>query len=128
MSTSSSVTERSSQLADVYLLGPSLSDVRSGAEVILTCLIIGHRVKDFTIQWKTDGRNSSSRHYDQQPQDHANGTQSFQSILRVPVSTWHAYSQFTCEVKHFCFEDTQKRHISKTRGELSPAHFLPQRF
>ncbi|XP_057200921.1 uncharacterized protein ighd isoform X2 [Triplophysa rosa] len=114
------VNECSSQLADVYLLGPSLSDVRSGTDVILTCLVIGHRVKDFTVQWKTDGRNSNSHHYIQHPQDHANGTQSVQSILKVPVSTWHAYSVFTCEVKHFCSGDTQKKHISKTRDPKRP--------
>lgn len=122
---SSSVNERNSQLADVYLLGPSLSDVRSRTDVNLTCLVIGHRVKDFTVQWKTDRPDSNLTHNTQRPQDHANGTQSIQSTLMVPVSTWDAYSVFTCEVKPLCSEDAQKKNLSKTKGELSPAHFLP---
>ncbi|XP_056608436.1 uncharacterized protein LOC130425975 isoform X2 [Triplophysa dalaica] len=112
------VNERSSQLADVYLLGPSLSDVRSRTNVILTCLVIGHRVKDFTVQWKTDRTNSNLPHITQPPQDHANGTQSVQSTLKVPVRTWDAYNVFTCEVKPLCSGDTQKKHISKTRVRI----------
>ncbi|KAA0705619.1 Ig mu chain C region membrane-bound form [Triplophysa tibetana] len=114
------VNERSSQLADVYLLGPSLSDVRSRTDVNLTCLVIGHRVKDFTVQWKMDRPDSNLTHNTQRPQVHANGTQSIQSTLKVPVRTWDAYSVFTCEVKPLCSGDAQKKHISKTRDPKRP--------
>nr|XP_055049548.1 uncharacterized protein ighd isoform X3 [Misgurnus anguillicaudatus] len=112
--------DRSSQMADVYLLGPSLSDVRSMTDISLTCLVIGHRIKDFTIQWKIDGHSSNRKPFLQQPQDHANGTQSMQSILKVPVSRWHAYSVFTCEAKPVCSEVTQGKNISKTRNPKEP--------
>nr|XP_055049544.1 uncharacterized protein ighd isoform X1 [Misgurnus anguillicaudatus] len=115
-----SVADWSSQMADVYLLGPSLSDVRSMTDISLTCLVIGHRIKDFTIQWKVDGHSSNRKPFLQQPQDHANGTQSMQSILKVPVSRWHAYSVFTCEAKPVCSEVTQGKNISKTRNPKEP--------
>ncbi|XP_073670093.1 uncharacterized protein ighd isoform X2 [Paramisgurnus dabryanus] len=115
-----SVANQSSQMADVYLLGPSLSDVRSMTDIFLTCLVIGHRIKDFTIQWKVDGHSSEMQGFIQQHQDHANGTQSMQSILKVPVSRWHDYSVFTCEAKPVCSEDTLEKNISKNRNPKEP--------
>lgn len=107
----------SSQKAAVYLLGPSQNHVRSGADLHLTCLVVGQRVKHFSIQWKENGAVQKSSVFEQNPTDHANGTQSKQSILMVSSKQWNAYALFTCEVKHLCSIDTQQHSISKTRGE-----------
>ncbi|XP_051572243.1 uncharacterized protein ighd, partial [Myxocyprinus asiaticus] len=115
------VTAHSNQLADVYLLGPSLSDVTSGKNVSLTCLVVGHSVSDFSIQWKMDGKVSKlGDFYKQGTIDHANGTQSIISIWKVPIRTWHAYTLFTCEVKHLCSGNPQQQNISKTRDPKQP--------
>ncbi|XP_051988682.1 Ig mu chain C region secreted form [Xyrauchen texanus] len=114
-----SVIAHSSQLADVYLLGPSLSDVRYGTDVTLTCLVIGQGV-NFSIKWKLDGNFSNFREYTQGPEDHANGTQSMKRILKVPVRIWHAYTLFTCQVKHLCSGNLQQQNISKNRDPKQP--------
>ncbi|ROI15096.1 Ig heavy chain C region, membrane-bound form, partial [Anabarilius grahami] len=110
----------SSQKAAVYLLGPSQNHVRSGAALYLTCLVVGQSVKHFSIQWKENGAVHKSNVFEQNPIDHANGTQSKKSILEVSNQQWNAYALFTCEVKHLCSIDTQQHSISKTRDPKQP--------
>lgn len=107
----------SSQKAAVYLLGPSQNHVRSGAALNLTCLVVGQSVKHFSIRWKENGIVHNPNGSEQNPIDHANGTQSKKSILVVSLKKWNNYTLFTCEVKHLCSNVTQQQNISKTRGE-----------
>ncbi|XP_051994407.1 uncharacterized protein LOC127652326 [Xyrauchen texanus] len=115
------VTAHSNQLAYVYLLGPSLSEVTSGIDVSLTCLVVGQGVRDFSIQWKMDGKDSNlGKLYKQDTIEHANGTQSIKSVWKAPVRTWDAYTLFTCEVKQLCSGKPQQQNISKTRDPKQP--------
>ncbi|RXN15293.1 membrane-bound immunoglobulin [Labeo rohita] len=108
-----------SQQAGVYLLGPSLRNVRSATNVNLTCLVVGQSVKLFSIQWKVNGVLHNG--YRQDPKDHNNGTESTEHILRVSVEEWNTYAVFTCEVKHLCSNDgPQKKTISKIRDPIQP--------
>uniref|UniRef100_A0A8C1RA68 Ig-like domain-containing protein n=1 Tax=Cyprinus carpio TaxID=7962 RepID=A0A8C1RA68_CYPCA len=76
---------------EVYLVGPSLSSVRSETSVSLTCLVVGQSVKLFSIQWKENGIVHNPNGHEQEPRDHNNGTQSKESILKVSVRDWNAY-------------------------------------
>ncbi|RXN05504.1 membrane-bound immunoglobulin [Labeo rohita] len=108
-----------SQQAGVYLLGPSLRNVRSATNVNLTCLVVGQSVKLFSIQWKVNGVLHNG--YRQDPKDHNNGTESIEHILRVSVEKWNTYAVFTCEVRHLCSKDKpQKKTISKIRDPIQP--------
>ncbi|XP_052407819.1 uncharacterized protein ighd isoform X1 [Carassius gibelio] len=110
----------SSQRAEVYLVGPSLSSVRSDTSVTLTCLVVGQSVKLFSIQWKVNGKVPNPKGHEQEPRDHNNGTQSKESILKCSVRDWNAYALFTCEVKHLCSTYTHQKNISKTRDPKQP--------
>uniref|UniRef100_A0A8C1NYS7 Ig-like domain-containing protein n=1 Tax=Cyprinus carpio TaxID=7962 RepID=A0A8C1NYS7_CYPCA len=110
----------SSQRAEVYLVGPSLSSVRSETSVSLTCLVVGQSVKLFSIQWKENGIVHNPNGHEQEPRDHNNGTQSKESILKVSVRDWNAYAVFACEVKHLCSNYAQQKRISKTRDPKQP--------
>uniref|UniRef100_A0A671P5J8 Ig-like domain-containing protein n=1 Tax=Sinocyclocheilus anshuiensis TaxID=1608454 RepID=A0A671P5J8_9TELE len=88
------------QRAEFYLVGPSLSSVRSDTSVYLTCLVVGQSVKLFSIQWKVNGIVPNPNGHEQEPRVHDNGTESKESILKVLVTDWNAYALFTCEVKH----------------------------
>ncbi|XP_016113305.1 Ig mu heavy chain disease protein-like, partial [Sinocyclocheilus grahami] len=110
----------SSKQAEVYLLGPSHSDVRSGTSVILTCLVVGQSVRLFCIQWKVNGKLLNHDVYEQEPKEHNNGTQSREKIMRVSVTEWNTYAVFTCEVTHLCSNDRQQQNISKTRDPKRP--------
>ncbi|XP_067283412.1 uncharacterized protein ighd [Pseudorasbora parva] len=107
----------SSQKAAVYLLGSSLNPVRPDKDVYLTCLVFGQSVKHFSIQWKKNGVNLSGS--EQAHKDHANGTQSKTSILKISTQTWNKYV-FTCEVKHMCSNFIQQQNISKTKDPKKP--------
>uniref|UniRef100_A0A8C1I4Z0 Ig-like domain-containing protein n=1 Tax=Cyprinus carpio carpio TaxID=630221 RepID=A0A8C1I4Z0_CYPCA len=96
----STVIAPSSKQAEVYLLGPSHSDVRSGTSVILTCLVVGQSVRLFSIQWKVNGKLLNHDVDKQAPKEHNNGTQSRENIMRVSGSKWNNYDVFTCEVTH----------------------------
>uniref|UniRef100_A0A672SYY1 Uncharacterized LOC107583070 n=1 Tax=Sinocyclocheilus grahami TaxID=75366 RepID=A0A672SYY1_SINGR len=110
---------------EFYLVGPSLSSVRSDTSVYLTCLVVVQSVKLFSIQWKVNGIVPNPNGHEQEPRVHDNGTESKESILKVFVTDWNAYALFTCEVKHLCSDYTQEKRISKTRGEHSQFSALP---
>uniref|UniRef100_A0A672SZ48 Uncharacterized LOC107583070 n=1 Tax=Sinocyclocheilus grahami TaxID=75366 RepID=A0A672SZ48_SINGR len=110
----------SSQRAEFYLVGPSLSSVRSDTSVYLTCLVVVQSVKLFSIQWKVNGIVPNPNGHEQEPRVHDNGTESKESILKVFVTDWNAYALFTCEVKHLCSDYTQEKRISKTRDPKQP--------
>uniref|UniRef100_A0AAR2IPT3 Ig-like domain-containing protein n=2 Tax=Pygocentrus nattereri TaxID=42514 RepID=A0AAR2IPT3_PYGNA len=114
------VTAPSAPLAQVYLLGPSLSDMRSADHVPLTCLVIGHRVTDFSIAWKVKKVVQSQGITTGPPKDHSNGTQSVQSILRLSASTWNEHAEVSCEVNHRCSNKTQDHNIIKVRETKLP--------
>ncbi|XP_066497548.1 uncharacterized protein ighd [Hoplias malabaricus] len=113
------VTSPSTYLADVYLLGPSLSDSRSQNVMHLTCLVIGHSVKDFSITWKGKGINPNKVSQGSL-KDHPNGTQSVQSSLELSSELWNSYTCVFCEVKHRCSERVQFQNISKVRDPKPP--------
>uniref|UniRef100_A0A671NY80 Ig-like domain-containing protein n=1 Tax=Sinocyclocheilus anshuiensis TaxID=1608454 RepID=A0A671NY80_9TELE len=111
---------KSCQRAEFYLVGPSLSSVRSDTSVYLTCLVVGQSVKLFSIQWKVNGIVPNPNGHEQEPRVHDNGTESKESILKVLVTDWNAYALFTCEVKHLCSDYTQEKRISKIRDPKQP--------
>lgn len=115
----SPVTPAFAQMAQVYLSGPSISDMRAKDWVSVTCLLLGHRLKDFSIIWKVGKDDYSQSATTQTPDDHSNGTQSVQSVLKVPAAEWKSYTTVSCEVKHPCSKNTQQHTISKTRGKCS---------
>ncbi|XP_030638819.1 uncharacterized protein LOC115819407 [Chanos chanos] len=116
------VTEPSYQMAEVYLLGPSLGDLQSGSQVPITCLVIGQHIRDFSFEWRLNNTATSKDGMaTQQPKNHDNGTQSVQSILKVPASTWHAHTHISCEFKHFCYNRTLERSISKSKNPKCPS-------
>ncbi|XP_077069084.1 uncharacterized protein LOC143721971 [Siphateles boraxobius] len=113
------VTAPSNQKTAVYLQGP-LNHVRSGTDLYLICLVVGQNIKHFSIQWKENGIVHNPNSPDQNTTDHANGTQSKESILKVSFEKWKTYTVFTCEVKHVCSDVTQQQNISKIRDPKQP--------
>ncbi|TSK87411.1 Ig mu chain C region membrane-bound form [Bagarius yarrelli] len=103
------------QEVHIYLSASSIS-----AEIVVTCLLVGHKLNDFSITWKVGNINTSPEDIIQPPTDHKNGTQSVCSVLHVPAVKWNVYMTVSCEVKHFCAKTPEKRTISKTRGKWSP--------
>ncbi|KAI4885570.1 hypothetical protein NFI96_028151 [Prochilodus magdalenae] len=115
------VTAPYAQMALVYLLGPSVNDMMSADSVPLTCLVIGYNVKDFSFTWKVNMTIRSKGTTQDPPKDHANGTQSVQSILKLPVAIWNTHSLVSCEVTHRCSNKTQQtREIIKVREPRPP--------
>lgn len=103
----------------VYLSGPSLTDVRSSNLVPLICLVTGPRIKDYSIIWKVDSDIRSQGVTLEPAKDHINKTQSVQSILKIPVQEWNAFTPVSCEVKHRCSNETRVQQISKVKGKCS---------
>lgn len=117
----SPVTPDFAQKAQVYLLAPSISDMRAN-HVSVTCLLLGHRLNDFSIVWKI-GKNNTSQGVTTQPlRVHSNGTESVRSVLKVPAAKWNAYKTVSCEVTHLCGTKKMEHTISKTRGKFSHKH------
>ncbi|XP_053095056.1 uncharacterized protein LOC117598814 [Pangasianodon hypophthalmus] len=114
------VTPAFAQTAQVFLLAPSISDMRANDQVSVTCLLVGHRLKDFSIIWKVGKDSSSHGVTTHSPKAHSNGTESLQSVQKVPAAMWNAYTSVSCEVKHLCSNKTQQHIISKTREVKSP--------
>ncbi|KAF4092421.1 hypothetical protein AMELA_G00020860 [Ameiurus melas] len=108
------VTPDFAQKTQVYLLAPSISDMRANDHVSVTCLLLGHRLNDFSIVWKI-GKDISSQGVTKQPLSvHSNGTESVQSVLKVPAEKWNAYTTVSCEVTHLCSSKKMEHTISKT--------------
>ncbi|XP_060758710.1 titin-like [Neoarius graeffei] len=113
------VTPASAPMAQVYLLGPSITDMRTKDLVPVTCLLLGRRLKDFSIIWKVGKDNYSQNATTQTPKEHSNGTQSVQSVLNVPAAEWKKDTTVSCEVKHLCSKNAQQHNISKTRASVN---------
>nr|pir Ig heavy chain - channel catfish [Ictalurus punctatus]AAC60133.1 immunoglobulin heavy chain [Ictalurus punctatus] len=113
------VTPDFAQKAQVYLLAPSISDMRAN-HVSVTCLLLRHRLNDFSIVWKI-GKDNTSQVVTTQPlRVHSNGRESVRSILKVPARKWKAYTTVSCEVTHLCSTTKMEHTISKTRDRKSP--------
>ncbi|XP_029946115.1 immunoglobulin mu heavy chain-like isoform X5 [Salarias fasciatus] len=118
-----SVTPASSQIAEVYVHGPPLQQLRSKEKALMniTCLLVGHHLKDFSISWKVDNSKYFGHNvHQQQPKSHSNGTETMQSFFGVSAEDWHAYKQVSCEGKHQCSNKGCEARISKSRGNLLP--------
>lgn len=119
---SSPVTPDSAQMAQVYLLGPSIHDVKSKGPVPVTCLLLAQSSKLFSITWKIKNVIYSGNVTRQDPKVHSNGTESIQSVLKVPRADWNAHTIVSCEVKHLCSNNKMQYSISKPRGKCSHSH------
>ncbi|XP_029946122.1 uncharacterized protein LOC115387517 [Salarias fasciatus] len=118
-----SVTPESSQIAEVYVHGPPLQQLRSKEKALMniTCLLVGHHLKDFSISWKVDNSEYLGQNgHQQQPKSHSNGTETMQSFFGVSAEDWHAYKQVSCEGKHQCSNKGYEARISKSRDLLPP--------
>uniref|UniRef100_A0A672FPZ4 Ig-like domain-containing protein n=1 Tax=Salarias fasciatus TaxID=181472 RepID=A0A672FPZ4_SALFA len=117
------ITPASSQIAEVYVHGPPLQQLRSKEKALMniTCLLVGHNLKDFSISWKVDNSEYSRQNvHQQQPKSHSNGTETMQSFFGVSAEDWHAYKQVSCEGKHQCSNKGYEAQISKSRDLLPP--------
>ncbi|XP_047656678.1 uncharacterized protein ighd isoform X2 [Tachysurus fulvidraco] len=107
------------QMPQVYLLAPSIKDMRK-SKVSVTCLLLGHKLDTFTISWKL-GDISTSKDVTKTPTSvYGNGTESLSSVLKVAITQWNSYAKVVCEVKHLCSKEPRKHSISKTRDPKSP--------
>ncbi|KAF4092483.1 hypothetical protein AMELA_G00021500 [Ameiurus melas] len=110
------VTPDFAQKAQVYLLAPSISDMRANDHVSVTCLLLGHRLNDFSIVWKI-GKDITSHGVTTQPLSvHSNGTESVRSVLKVSAEKWNASTTVSCEVTHFCSSKKMEHTIFKTKA------------
>lgn len=116
---SSPVTTEYAQKAQVYLLAPSIYDLREKSQVSVTCLLLGHRLNDFSITWKVGDDPSPQTGTTGTPTVLSNGTESVHSYLNVLTEKWNAYTQVSCQVKHLCSSKAHQYNISKNKGKCS---------
>ncbi|XP_058264726.1 hemicentin-1-like isoform X1 [Hemibagrus wyckioides] len=116
-----SVTPDFAQKAQVYILAPSISDLKANNnKVSVTCLLLGHRLNAFSITWKVENAISTQDVTREAPRVHINGTESLRSVLKVQTTEWNNYKTVSCEVKHFCSKDSKQYNISKIREPKKP--------
>ncbi|KAF5896140.1 immunoglobulin delta heavy chain, partial [Clarias magur] len=106
------VTPDHARNAQVYLLGPTISNMPEEDPVSVTCLLLGHRLQDFSVNCKVGTDNLSSNVI--KTEYHGNGTESVQRVLRVPAGKWKNHEKVSCEVKHPC-SNAQTYTTSKTK-------------
>ncbi|XP_053370296.1 uncharacterized protein LOC128544316 [Clarias gariepinus] len=111
------VTPDHVQSAQVYLLGPSISDMLEKKTVSVICLLLGHRLQDFSVKC-TVGKKQLP--LNESPfQKHGNGTESVRNVLKVPADKWKNHETVFCEVKHPC-SNAQTYNISKPKELKRP--------
>uniref|UniRef100_A0A3B1J3Z5 Immunoglobulin heavy constant delta n=1 Tax=Astyanax mexicanus TaxID=7994 RepID=A0A3B1J3Z5_ASTMX len=113
------VGEHLAQPPQQYLWGPSFTVMKSDGHAPVTCLVIAHKVKDFTITWRVENRVTSQGVIPESPRNHNNGSQSVQSVLMLSKQLWDKYD-VSCEVKHRCINKAQYVNISKIRDPKRP--------
>ncbi|KAK3552183.1 hypothetical protein QTP86_005111 [Hemibagrus guttatus] len=86
------VTPDSAQLVQVYLLAPSISDLKANKDKVpVTCLLLGHRLNAFSITWKVENNIHTPDATKEIPKVHSNGTESLRSVLKVQATKWNAH-------------------------------------
>ncbi|KAF5896131.1 immunoglobulin delta heavy chain [Clarias magur] len=106
------VTPDHARSAQVYLFGPSISDRPEADPVLVTCLLLGYGLQDFSVNCKVGTAKVSSSV--SKTENNINGTENVQWVLRVPAQRWKNYEKVSCEVKHPC-SNAQTYTTSKTK-------------
>ncbi|KAJ7989669.1 hypothetical protein DPEC_G00306940 [Dallia pectoralis] len=114
------VTPTSSQKVGIYLLGPTLQELKTGGLVPVKCILLGPNLREFSLRWKVGGDVFSEKRVTQDPIDHPNGTQSVRIVFNVSADTWNAHTPVSCEVRHRCSNQAQKENIKKCPDPKPP--------
>ncbi|KAI5097738.1 hypothetical protein C0J45_13047, partial [Silurus meridionalis] len=108
------------KVLQVYLSANSIGNRKPKDDVSVTCRLLGLRLTEFTITWKV-GKNGTPTDVRPQKTDvHRNGTESFDSVQKVPDAKWNSFKTIFCEVMHPCFKSPETYNISKTKDPKIP--------
>ena len=118
----SPVTPPSSQMAELFLLGPLLQDSQKQRGFAFACLLVGFDAARFSIVWKVNGAQRSGKQ--DPPSRKDNGTETVRSTLQAKKSDWRAGSRITCEAKHLCSDKAVERQLEKAQGQSLPFHSI----
>uniref|UniRef100_A0A8C3IQS4 Ig-like domain-containing protein n=1 Tax=Chrysemys picta bellii TaxID=8478 RepID=A0A8C3IQS4_CHRPI len=97
-------------LPSLYLLKPSLEDLLTRGEALLTCLAVGYELGQARLTWELDGANWTANATMGEAKKHSNQTQSLLSHLAIPRGVWDSRSSILCRVTHPCslFQDMEE--------------------
>uniref|UniRef100_A0A674I985 Ig-like domain-containing protein n=1 Tax=Terrapene triunguis TaxID=2587831 RepID=A0A674I985_9SAUR len=97
-------------LPSLYLLKPSLEDLLTRGEALLTCLAVGYELGQARLTWELDGANWTANATLGEAKTHSNQTQSLLSHLTIPRGVWDSRSSILCRVTHPCslFQDMEE--------------------
>uniref|UniRef100_A0A674IBU3 Ig-like domain-containing protein n=1 Tax=Terrapene triunguis TaxID=2587831 RepID=A0A674IBU3_9SAUR len=111
---STSTCQGSIPLPSLYLLKPSLEDLLTRGEALLTCLAVGYELGQARLTWELDGANWTANATLGEAKTHSNQTQSLLSHLTIPRGVWDSRSSILCRVTHPCSLGIPRSPIAST--------------